>query len=258
MNLKDLLPKDKRLLFTVFLCLSLLSGCGSKPDLSAFGNAAPPLANDPAALNILVIGGTSGIGLETVKLALQRGHRVTAMARRPERMTLEHANLSIIAGDVTNSKDVIGALNNNQAVVFTIGIKPTRDTVSVFSQGTQNVLSAMASDNSQRLIMVTGIGAGESRGHGGFFYDRLLQPLLLKTMYEDKDRSEALIYASEVPWTIVRPGFLVDTDSEAKYRVIESMNGVVSGDIARADVAHYLLWALESGAHTGKTIFLSN
>jgi hypothetical protein len=38
----------------------------------------------------------------------------------------------------------------------------------------------------RRLICITGIGAGDSKGHGGFLYDRLFNPLLLKTIYADK------------------------------------------------------------------------
>lgn len=53
-----------------------------------------------------------------------------------------------------------------------------------------------------------GIGAGDSKGHGGFFYDRIFYPLLLKAVYSDKDRQESLIRASNADWTIVRPGFL--------------------------------------------------
>lgn len=236
----------------------LLAACGNSPDLSQHGKPAPVLEPQSTPTRLLVIGGTSGIGLETVKLALTRGHHVTAMARRPERMSLTHPKLTMLKGDVTEPADLLPALADTQAIVFTIGINPTREPVSVFSNGAKQLLSLMKADGSQQLLMVTGIGAGDSRGHGGFFYDKILQPLLLKTMYEDKDRSEALIRQSDLPWTIVRPGFLVDTDSAANYRVIESMEGVTSGDIARADVAHYLLWAIETGSDTGKTIFLSN
>ena len=30
------------------------------------------------------------------------------------------------------------------------------------------------------LICVTGVGAGETKGHGGFLYDRILYPLFTK------------------------------------------------------------------------------
>ena len=39
----------------------------------------------------------------------------------------------------------------------------------------------------KRLISVTGLGAGDSRGHGGLLYDAVIFPLLLRRVYDDKD-----------------------------------------------------------------------
>jgi putative NADH-flavin reductase len=92
-----------------------------------------------------------------------------------------------------------------------------------------------------KLISVTGIGAGDSRGHGGFVYDRIIQPLLLKTMFEDKDREEALLKASSLDWTIVRPGMLTNGVRTGKYRVLTDLSGVTAGKVSRADVADFIL-----------------
>ncbi len=247
-----------RRLILLGLATLLSAGCGGT-DRTASGDPAPALTSQaPQALRLLVVGGTSGIGLETVKLALDRGHQVTAMARRPERMTLTHPNLETVKGDVADSASVDTAVKDHDAVVFAIGIGPTRDPVTVFSEGTRNVLSSMSKHNVSRLVMITGIGAGDSRGHGGLFYDHLLQPMLLKTIYQDKDRSEALVKISNVSWVIVRPGFLNDAASEASYRVIHDMEGIKSGDISRADVAHFIVSALEAGSYNGATVLLTN
>ncbi len=245
--------------FILFSLTALLAaGCGDA-DRATSGDPAPALASQaPQELRLLVVGGTSGIGFETVKLALDRGHTVTAMARRPERMTLIHDNLKTVKGDVADSASVDAAIKNHDAVVFAIGIGPTRDPVTVFSEGTRNVLSSMSKHHVSRLVMITGIGAGDSRGHGGFFYDRLLQPLLLKTIYQDKDRSEALVKSSNVSWVIVRPGFLNNDTSEERYRVIRDLEGIKSGDISRADVAHFTVSTLEAGSYNGATVLLSN
>jgi hypothetical protein len=48
----------------------------------------------------------------------------------------------------------------------------------------------------KRLIAVTGLGAGDSRGHGGFLYDAVAFPLLLKRVYDDKDMQEWIIMTS--------------------------------------------------------------
>ena len=48
----------------------------------------------------------------------------------------------------------------------------------------------------KRLIAVTGLGAGDSRGHGGLLYDAVVFPLLLKRVYDDKDVQEWIIKSS--------------------------------------------------------------
>ena len=237
----------------------LLEGCVG-PE-GADGLPAPTLLpGPPKPLRILVIGGTAGIGLQTVKLAVERGHFVTAMARRPERMTLDHPNLDTVEGDILNAEIVRLALADQDAVVVSIGVGPTRKPVTVFSEGTRNVLDGMAATGVRRLIAITGIGAGETRGHGGFLYDRVFLPLALRTVYDDKDRQEALIRdrgdGDALDWTIVRPGFLTDDEARHQYRVITELQGITAGKIARADVAHFIIAALESQRYYGVTPLL--
>ncbi len=250
-------------LFVVAIALAVLAGCGGDGSkngdrLAEVGDPPPELAPQAVPLRILVIGGTSGTGLEVVKIALARGHSVTAMSRQPDRMTLTHANLEARKGDILDVAAVKAAVKNKDAVVNAIGIGPTRDPVTVFSKGIKHLLNVMAKQNVKRLIAVTGIGAGNSRGHGGFFYDRILQPLALKTIYEDKDRAETIIAESSVDWTIVRPGTLTTDPAEMRYRVIEDLTGVTAGSIARADVAHFIVAALEADSYQGATVLLSN
>lgn len=42
------------------------------------------------------------------------------------------------------------------------------------------------------------MGTGDSRGHGGFFYDYLILPYLLGEIYKDKDRQEVLLRDSAI------------------------------------------------------------
>lgn len=247
----------------ILLPLLFLCACSTNDSAPASIGEPPPVLSSKleAPLNILVIGGTSGIGLETAKLAAQRGHAVTAVARRPERMTFTHANLATVAGDILDAQNMLALTAEQDAVVIAIGMGPTRDPVTLFSKGAENVLAAMQANQLRRLITITGIGAGETRGHGGFFYDRILFPLALKTIYEDKDRQEALIRkhgeGGGVDWTIVRPGFLNDEPANGQYRVVHDIAGITAGDITRADVAHFTLYAIESGAYLKQSPLIS-
>jgi uncharacterized protein YbjT (DUF2867 family) len=115
----------------------------------------------------------------------------------------------------------------------------------------------MGRESHQKLIAVTGIGAGDSKGHGGFLYDRVVNPLLLGTIYEDKDRQESIIKASDIEWLIVRPGFLTNDPRTGKYRAIENLSGVTAGKISRLDVADFILKQLIAPTYFGKTPLLT-
>ena len=208
-------------------------------------------------MKLLVIGATRGIGRCLVEHALNEGHDVTALARKPERLQYGADRLKIVAGDILDSAAVRQALEGQDAVCTTIGIGPTRKPVTVFSEGIQNVIAGMQASDVRQLACVTGIGAGDSKNHGGFFYDRILNPLLLKTIYADKDREEALVRASDVDWVIVRPGFLTNGPLTGTYRVVTELTGVTAGKISRRDVAHFVLKALVDKQYLNQTPLLT-
>jgi putative NADH-flavin reductase len=208
-------------------------------------------------MKLLIIGATRGLGFILHEQALQVGHAVTTLVRNPQKMPKQHAGLKVIQGDILDPESVQRAMAAQEAVCVTIGSGITWKPVTVFSQGTRNVLEAMRRQGVRRLICITGIGAGDSKGHGGFLYDRLFNPLLLKTIYTDKDRQEALIRASDTEWTIIRPGFLTNGPLTKKYQVITDLTGVTSGKISRADVAHFILEELAANRYLRQTPLLT-
>jgi putative NADH-flavin reductase len=166
--------------------------------------------------------------------------------------------LTVLQGNILDPAAVQRAVDSQDAVISTISAPMSRQPTTVFSDGIRNVLAAMASTPNAQLLAVTGIGAGDSAGHGGVAYDRIFMPLMLRRIYDDKDREEALIRASAVNWMIVRPGFLNDGPERTDYRVVSSLSGVQSGSLSRASVAHFLITAVETGAATRRTILLTH
>lgn len=192
-------------------------------------------------MKLLLIGASQGVGFELLQQALQAGHEVTLIARNPARLEINHEHLHVVKGDILNKSVLEQTVKGQDAVCITIGIKPTRKPVSIYSEGTKTVIEAMKKSSCRRLLCVTGIGAGDSRGHGGFFYDKIINPLLLKTGYEDKDRQEAIVRQSDLDWEIIRPGFLTNRPHTGNYRVLTNLSGVKAGNISRADVADFML-----------------
>jgi len=208
-------------------------------------------------MHLLIIGATRGIGRQLLEQALTAQHRVTALVRRPQSLTQRHELLQVMEGDILDPPAVFRAVAGQEAVCLTIGTGITWRPVTLFSQGTQNVLDAMEQHGVRRLLCITGIGAGDSKGPGGFLYDRIFNPLLLKTIYEDKNRQEALIRASDTDWTIIRPGFLTNGPLTGKYRVLTDLRGITAGKISRADVAHFMLEELAANRYLGQAPLLT-
>ena len=207
-------------------------------------------------MKIAVMGASQGVGLELVKLSLVAGHEVTALVRDAAKQVIKEPKLTIVIGDIRDPSAVGIVVNSKDAVCICVGIPPTRRPVDVFSEGTRQVLAAMKSTPGIKLIAITGIGAGDSKGHGGFFYDRIINPLLLGTIYADKNRQESMIKASGATWMIVRPGFLTNGPRTGNYSVIDDLTNITAGKISRADVADFMLKELGNPSHFGKTPLL--
>jgi uncharacterized protein YbjT (DUF2867 family) len=127
---------------------------------------------------------------------------------------------------------------------------------TLFSKATRVLVDEMQAVGVRRLIAVTGLGAGDSRGHGGFLYDNLMFPLVLKRIYDDKDVQEMIIRRSGLDWTIVRPGLLQDGPATGRYRVLTDPAEWRAGPIARVDVAEFLVRQIADRALIGQTPLL--
>jgi putative NADH-flavin reductase len=97
----------------------------------------------------------------------------------------------------------------------------------------------MTSQQVRRLICITGMGAGDSKGHGGFIFDRIFNPLILRKVYVDKDRQEGLIRTSNLDWIIIRPSVLNDKPATGQVRALTDLSNFHGGSISRADVAKF-------------------
>jgi putative NADH-flavin reductase len=208
-------------------------------------------------MKILIIGATRGIGLQLLSQALEAKHRVTVLARDPAKITLADKNLTVLKGDIRDTVAVSAAVKGQEAVCIAVGVPITFQPVTVFSEGTLQVIKAMQEHHVHRLICVTGIGAGDSKGHGGFLYDRIFKPLLLKTIYADKDLQEQYIKESGLDWVIVRPAGLTNGPITRRYRVLTVLDNVTSRRISRADVAHFVISELSEQKYTGQTPLLT-
>jgi putative NADH-flavin reductase len=209
---------------------------------------------------VLIIGASHGIGLETTRAALRAGHSVRALARSAASIPIQDANLDMVSGNALNRDTIRKVLEDVDVVIQTLGVdfspRVVFDGTTLFSESTRTLVDAMKIAGVKRLIAVTGLGAGNSRGHGGLLYDAVVFPLVLKRVYDDKDVQEWIIRSSALEWTIVRPGLLTDGPQTRSYRILTEPQDWRFGRISRADVADFLVRQVDDRALIGKTPLL--
>jgi putative NADH-flavin reductase len=206
-------------------------------------------------MKILVIGASGPTGKEIVKQAMEQGHAITAFVRDAAKANFAPP-VALAVGDVLDRNSLQQAMVGQEAVICSLGSGVTGPfkEMTMLSEGTRNLIAAMQEKNVRRIVCITGIGAGESKGHGPWYYNLLVQPLLLRGVYEDKTRQENLVRSSGLAWTLVRPGILTNgaAKGQTAVRALTELAGAYAGNISRADVAAFCLRELADGHFQGQ------
>lgn len=198
-------------------------------------------------LRVLVLGANGPSGRRTVQQALDRGLRVDALTRRPGSFPIRHERLRVVGGDATDTAVVDAAVAPCDAVISVIGTSFTRRPVEVYSVSARLVVAAMQRHGQRRLLTVTSTGlTPPSERRDPSLAERVMSPLFRRTVgrtvYDDMERMEAVVSASSLDWTIVRPPGLTDEPGTG-YATAE--NWVDGAYCARNDLAAMLLDQLD-------------
>ena len=210
-------------------------------------------------MKILIIGATGGTGRELVKQALEGGHHVTAFARNPAKIRVQHEHLTVLQGDVLDLSSVEKAVKGQDAVLSALGHKRWIIPSSILSEGTRNVVGAMKRHGVQRFICETSLGVGNSRGRLGLYYSLFVIPFIVFFYFRDKKRQEEIVRNSGLDWVIVRPGRLTNGRMRRNYRHgVKIGNYIWTVSISRADVADFMLRQLEEDVYLNQAVGVAN
>lgn len=201
---------------------------------------------------VLVVGATGSIGHLVVEEAVRQGYAVRALVRTPSKARRFPAQVEVISGDVTRPETLTAAVNGIDAIVFTLGSdgagKVGAETVDY--GGVRNVLAALGS-RTARIALMTSIGVTNRTGS----YNRSTEA------HDWKRRSERLVRASGLPYTIVRPGWF-DYNGPDEHRLVflqgdtRQAGNSSDGVIARRQIADVLVRSLSSDHALRKTFEL--
>lgn len=200
--------------------------------------------------SILIIGGTGGTGRELIKQALEQAYTVTALVRNPARLKIQHEKLRIVKGDVMRPETLDGAFKNQDAVLSSLGHKKFIVKSEILSEGTRNIIEAMRRNNIKRFISISSLGVNDSKFKLGLYYTLFTIPFILFFYFRDKAKQEKTIMESDLKWTIIRPGQLINGKKKMKYKHGSNTGHyILTKFISRADVAHFMLKELKENRY---------
>ncbi len=107
----------------------------------------------------------------------------------------------------------------------------------------------------RRLIAITSLGVGDSKDQVPFIFKILMSTVLRKAI-QDKEEQEKIIRATDLDWTIVRPGGLTDGPQTGTYRIGVDQS-ISAGQVSRADVAAFVLKQLDDSTYLRMTPAIS-
>jgi putative NADH-flavin reductase len=196
-------------------------------------------------MKIIVFGPTGGTGRQLVAQALAAGHEVTAFTRNSSAIA-PHPSLRVVVGQTLNASDVAPAIAGHDAVLCALGGQPWRRRARVCSSAIRNIAPSMREHGVRRIVAISTLGAGNSRPQVGWLARGLLFGLILRSEVADKEAMERELAATELEWTVVRVGLLTDGAARGSWRAADDDSIRGMGEIARADVAAFMLAQLET------------
>ncbi|MFB6570613.1 NAD(P)-dependent oxidoreductase [Streptomyces noursei] len=211
-------------------------------------------------MRITVVGASGGIGRHLVSQALADGHEVTAALRSPEKLTERHPRLTVVRVDALGATSVKPAVEGADAVLSGIGQLGRHDPLRPASTSARAVTEAMAATGVRRLLVVSAGPLNRTGTGQPFLSHRVFSPLLwaiLKELYTDLERMEAVLRGTDLDWTVVRPPRLLDKPGTGRYRhAVEA--GPAGSSVPRADVARAMLDLVPDATTYGRAVGVSS
>lgn len=199
-------------------------------------------------MEVAIAGGHGRIGLLLGKLLAEGEDAPRGLIRDPaQEDDLHAAGIEPVVCDLEGDDDVAAAIKGADAVVFAAGAGPGSGPErkwTVDYGGAVRLIEAARAEGVRRYVMVSSMGAGEPPAESDDVFGEYLRA---------KAKADQELVASELDYTIVRPGSLSDDQPTGLVRIGERLD---RGEVPRADVAAVLAAVLHHDNTIGKTFEL--
>lgn len=202
-------------------------------------------------MQVSVIGANGKIGKQLVaKLHEDPQHTVVALVRKKEQLDkLGEQGINACRLDLTDSvANISAALSGSDAVVFAAGSGASTEddmTLRIDLDGAVKSMEAAQEAGIKRFVMISAMQA-----HNRENWHPDLIPYFVAKHYADRE-----LIRSDLAYTIVRPGGLLDEEGTGKVDIAGDLD---NGTITRADVASLVHQIIDKPNAVGKAFDLLN
>jgi putative NADH-flavin reductase len=192
-------------------------------------------------VKILVIGSTGRTGRHVLAQGADRGHQITAFARRPELLTDRARLTAVHQGDAHDPQAVRAAVQGQDAVIAAVG----------GSRIAATLITAMHEHGVRRVVMTSSRSVPATRPRLAVS----LAWLFFRAAYVDLARAEGMLQVSGLDWSIARGTMLNDKPPARRVHIDFEANATGgAAQLSRADYAMALLDTAEDPTLIGKAL----
>ncbi|MEV1002262.1 NAD(P)H-binding protein [Nonomuraea sp. NPDC050202] len=192
-------------------------------------------------MKILVIGSTGRTGRHVLAQGVERGHEITAFARRPELLAGSTGLAAVHQGDACDPAAVRAAVRGQDAVIAAVG----------GSQIARTLIDAMRESGVRRLVMTSSRSVPATRPR----LPVTLAWLFFRAAYADLARAEGMLQVSGLDWSIARGTMLTGKPGAGRVHIDFEANATGGAmQLSRADYAMALLDTAEDPSLIGKAL----
>lgn len=195
-------------------------------------------------MKIAILGATGQTGGHALRLALDAGYHVRALARTPAKITTTHERLEVVQGDATNADDSATLIAGCDAVIAALG-PPGLGTTTLRQDAARAVTAAMSQAGVKKLVWLSALGVGDNiaQARRTSIFAVLFMRTLLKKTYRDANAAEQVLFASGLDYVVCRPPELTNKPARGRIDEIPEDRKLPRLSIPRADVAAWMLRA---------------
>ncbi|MFC7365881.1 MULTISPECIES: NAD(P)-dependent oxidoreductase [Bhargavaea] len=202
-------------------------------------------------MNILILGGTGRVGSHIVAQALEDEHHVTVLVRTPEKVTINHNNLTVIQGDVLNQEALTHAIHGADVLISALNT----DGGTTLSESMPLIINAMETEGIRRIITIGTAGILQSRVNPEILrYQSSESKRKTTRAAEEHEKVYNLLKQYDLDWTIVCPTYLPDGERLGNYRTEPDFLPEGGSQISVPDTAEFAYSLIESGEHIKKRV----